>query len=728
MTESSSPTVVRMIDYRRPDWVAETVDLVVRLEGETALIHSRVSYRRQGEAGCVLQLDGREGLITVRLDGGAQALTDGVVTPGGLALQPEGERCIVECESKLTPSDNKSLEGLYRSSGNFCTQCEAQGFRKITPFVDRPDVLATYRVRIEADRKECPQLLANGNLVDSGSLDNGRHFAVWDDPFPKPSYLFALVAGDLGMIEDRFRTQSGRDVDLRVYVPHGREERARFALESLQRSMEFDERVYGREYDLDLFMIVAVDDFNFGAMENKGLNVFNSALVFADPQTATDTDYHHIETVVGHEYFHNWSGNRVTLRDWFQLSLKEGFTVFREQTFAAERRSAAVERVNEVRLLRTAQFTEDGGPLAHPVRPPTYQKIDNFYTATVYEKGAEVVRMMATLVGREAFRRATDLYFDRHDGMAATCEDFVCAVEAASGHDLSTFRRWYDQAGTPLLQVRVGRPSPDVLELRFQQSCRETPETKNKLPFVIPVRMGLLGAAGGALPLVVASDSPIRLNEEGLLVLSEADSVLRLVVPRDERIVPSLLRDFSAPVRLDIEEPDGDLGHRLAFDTDGFNRWDAAQTLALRELNRDIEARLAGERVAPGETFLAALETALERADSDPELVAEMLVLPDESWIGEGFSTIPIDEIHESRVALRRALGERLSSLLAKRHDALSGEVYARDPAAVGRRRLRNVALALLAAADPEQGAERAWKAFEAASCMTDSIGALVVL
>ncbi len=499
----------------------------------------------------------------------------------------------LEIVTEISPAANTALEGLYLAKGIFCTQCEPEGFRRITYFLDRPDVLSVYTTRIEAPKTTLPVLLSNGNLIESGDLGGGRHFAVWSDPFPKPSYLFALVAGDLGKIEDRFTTMSGRKVDLAIYVEHGNEPRAAYAMDSLKRAMTWDEKTYGREYDLDIFMIVAVSAFNMGAMENKGLNIFNDKLILASPETATDSDYERIESVVAHEYFHNWTGNRITCRDWFQLSLKEGLTVFRDQTFSADMRSAGVKRIQDVQMLRMRQFQEDAGPLAHPVQPQSYITIDNFYTATVYEKGAEVIGMLKTLVGPEGYRKATDLYFERHDGEAATVEDWVKCFEDACGRDLTQFRLWYHQSGTPVVEAKGDYDAAAKrYALTLTQKLGATPGQPDKTPMQIPLRLGLVGRSGAALPLTLDGENAAG-PEERVLELTEAQQRF-VFVGVDEEPLLSIGRGFSAPVHVKTPTSRAGRAALMAHDRDDFNRWEAGQALATEMLLDMAESRQDG--------------------------------------------------------------------------------------------------------------------------------------
>lgn len=701
--------VIRLSDYRPPAFLVDEVSLVFRLDPSATRVRARLSMRpnpAREDGPHDLRLDGEAmRLVSAAIDGtpvSANALTvDDTGLTVAAAHVPEGS-FTWECETEIAPEANTALEGLYMSKGMYCTQCEAEGFRKITFYPDRPDVMARFRVRIEGD---LPVLLSNGNLVDAG-----EGWAEWEDPFPKPSYLFALVAGDLEHVSDRFVTASGREVELRIYVRAGDEGRTAYAMDALKRSMRWDEEVYGREYDLDLFMIVAVDDFNMGAMENKGLNVFNSKYVLASPETATDADYKNIEAIIAHEYFHNWTGNRITCRDWFQLSLKEGLTVFRDQCFSADQRSAGVKRIEDVARLRGQQFREDAGPLAHPVRPQQYIEINNFYTATVYEKGAEVIRMLHSLVGPELYRRALDLYFERHDGEACTIEDWLKVFEDVSGRDLSQFRRWYEQAGTPRLRVREewedGRYT-----LTLAQETPPTPGQPEKLPLVIPVAYGLLAQDGRELA-------------SGLIEFTEAEQSFTFDLP--ERPVPSLLRGFSAPVILEREAAEGDHAVLLAHDSDPFNRWEAARDMALALL-----ARMAEDETADDPAFLAGMRAVAEDAAADPAFAALTLSLPSEeeviAHVAHAGRVPDPDAIHRARRALDRrlaaALGPTLDSLY--RENAVPGP-YSPDAGAAGRRALRNRALALLMARSPDAG--EAERQFETAENMTERMAALTTL
>jgi aminopeptidase N len=577
---TEEPRAIRLKDYRPADYRVREIALDVALDPDATLVTARLQVERIGDDAAPLALDGEElKLVTIAVDGRRLAGSEYRVGKQGLTLLDPPARFALEIVTEIAPARNTELEGLYLSKGIFCTQCEAEGFRRITYFLDRPDVLATYTTRIEAAKDSLPVLLSNGNLVEHGDLPNGRHYAVWRDPFPKPCYLFALVAGDLGHIEDEFITMSGRRVDLRIYVEHGNESRALYAMDSLKRAMRWDEEAYGREYDLDIFMIVAVSAFNFGAMENKGLNIFNDKVLLASPETATDDDYARIESVVAHEYFHNWTGNRVTCRDWFQLSLKEGLTVFRDQSFSADMRSAAVQRIEDVRQLRLRQFPEDAGPLAHPVQPQSYITIDNFYTGTVYEKGSEVIGMLRTLVGDEGYRKATDLYFARHDGRAATVEDWVKCFEDSSGRDLKQFRLWYAQSGTPSIEATGNYDAErKSFALTLKQHLGPTPGQPQKMPMHIPVRLGMLDANGGALPLTLEGENATGPDERVVELTGAEQRFLFVDVPEPPLL--SIGRRFSAPAIFRTQLTREDRAALMARDPDGFNRWEAGQTLA----------------------------------------------------------------------------------------------------------------------------------------------------
>jgi aminopeptidase N len=727
---------IRLADYRPPDYLIDGVDLDIRLDRNATRVVARLKLRPnpQGHAGADLVLDG-DGLKLKRLllDNAPLDIKANFVTPERLTIAaPPQEPFTLEIETELNPAGNTQLMGLYRSGSAYCSQCEAEGFRRITYFLDRPDVLSVYSVRLEAERTEAPVLLSNGNRTAAGDIEGtSRHFAVWHDPFPKPCYLFAVVGGDLGAIHDTFTTASGREVDLGIYVEHGKEASATYAMDALKRSMRWDEEVFGREYDLDVFNIVAVSDFNMGAMENKGLNVFNDKYILASPETATDTDYAQIEAVIAHEYFHNWTGNRITCRDWFQLCLKEGLTVFRDHEFSADMRSRAVRRIADVRTLRAQQFPEDAGPLAHNVRPDSYYEINNFYTATVYEKGAEIIRMLKVLIGAKAFRAGMDIYFARYDGTAATVEQFIACFAEASGRDLTQFFRWYIQAGTPLVEVKaLYNPAAQALTVDFTQSCKKTPGQDEKLPFVIPVELGLLARDGRIFDLVTAPHDGASAEELASGVIELTTPQRRIVFQAlPERPVVSLLRGFSAPVSLAYAASEDDLIALTAHDSDSFNRWQASQTYATRLLLRAVERIRAGAAPEADPRFIDALRQVLKTSASDPAFAAQVISLPGESDIAReiGLNVDP-DAIFAARKALRKAIGSGLGAELHTLYDLLADDgAYSPDAAAAGRRALRNTALDLYAAANPD-GLALVEAHFAKARFMTDKVAALGIL
>ena len=721
---------IRLKDYRPPDWLVETVSLDVTLHPTAARIRATLALKpnpKSASAPLILNGDGLS-LISLKLDGTVMAPDSYVATPESLTIaQPPNGPFNLEIETIVDPSANTQLSGLYRSNGTYCTQCEAEGFRRITFFPDRPDVMAIYSTRIEADKTEAPVLLSNGNLVEHGEAPGGRHFAVWHDPHPKPSYLFALVAGDLACVEDHCVTMSGRNVTLRIYVEHGKQDHCAYAMDSLKRAMLWDEKAFGREYDLDIFMIVAVSDFNMGAMENKGLNVFNDKYVLASADTATDADFSHIEAVIAHEYFHNWTGNRITCRDWFQLCLKEGLTVFRDQEFSSDMRSRPVKRIADVRGLRATQFIEDAGPLAHSVRPETYKEINNFYTTTIYEKGAEVVRMVQTLVGQEKFRVGMDLYFARHDGEAATVEQFIQCFADASGRDLTQFMRWYSQAGTPEVTVSgkfdAGRKTYVV---ECKQAVPPTPGQTVKEPMVIPLSLGLVGRNGHDLPLKLSTGEPM---ERDVVVLNKPVARFEFV-NIDEDPVISINRGFSAPIKLITDLAARDLAFLAAHDADPFNRWQALQTISTRLLIDNVAALRSGRPTRGDDQLMLALAAILGDTALEPAFVALALVPPGEGDIAREIGRdIDPDAIFRARAELRAAIGQQLGPALTTLYDRMapSGD-YSPDAQSAGRRALRNVAIDLLAATAKPAVIARVCRQYETANNMTDRMAALVTL
>jgi len=727
------PQPVRLADYQPPAYLIDTVDLAFELGAEDTRVKSRLGIRRNpavAERGAALHLDGEAlELISLTLDGEQLGANRYQLPPeGGLILADVPDAFTLDVETRIAPQSNTALSGLYVSGGNFCTQCEPEGFRRITYFIDRPDVMARYATTITADKRRYPVVLANGNPVARGTIDARQHWAKWVDPHPKPSYLFALVAGDLLAVEDHFTTRSGKDVALAIWVRRGDEDKCGHAMASLKKAMRWDEEVFGLEYDLDVFNIVAVSDFNMGAMENKGLNIFNTRYVLAKPETATDTDYQNIESVIAHEYFHNWTGNRVTCRDWFQLSLKEGLTVFRDQEFSADQGSRAVRRIGDVRSLRAMQFPEDDGPLAHPVRPDSYIRIDNFYTPTVYNKGAELVRMIHTLVGRDAFRRGMDLYVRRHDNHAVTIEDFVAAMQDAGGVDLDRFKRWYEQAGTPEITAegRWDRKTKSY-ELGITQKVPPTPGQPEKLPMLIPLAMGLLAPNGTELPTRLEGETESR-DGTRVVTLAEPRETFRFVdVPAPP--VPSLLRGFSAPVKLK-DVPLERLKFLAVNEPEPFARWEAGQQVATRGLLEGIRACRSGAkppRLDPD--LVAALRRTLEDIERDPAFAAEALILPSEAFLADQLEVVDVDAIHTARETARIEIGRALSIELASAYVALADSgPYQIDGTAIGRRALRNTCLGYLAAADAEKGAALAKAQFDARDNMTDVLAALTVL
>ena len=725
-TDTAKP--ILLSDYRPPDWLVERVDLDVSLHPEKTRVRATLHLKPNAGTPTPLVLDGDALTLTsLKVDGADAAPGSFEAAPDRLTIaQPPRRPFTLEIETLIDPTANTQLSGLYRSSGTYCTQCEAEGFRRITYFPDRPDVMAVYTTRIEADKAEAPVLLSNGNLVDSGDLPGGRHFAVWHDPFKKPSYLFALVGGRLGVVEDSFTTMSGRKVALKIYVEPGKEDRCGYAMDSLKRAMAWDEQAFGREYDLDIFMIVAVSDFNMGAMENKGLNVFNDKLVLASPQTATDADYASIEAVIAHEYFHNWTGNRITCRDWFQLCLKEGLTVFRDQEFSADQRSRPVKRVADVRALRATQFVEDAGPLAHPVRPTQYKEINNFYTTTVYEKGAEVVRMIRTLVGADKFREGMDLYFRRHDGEAATVEQFVQCFADVAQRDMTQFMRWYSQSGTPeVIASGTHDPVTRTYRLEIGQAVPATPGQLAKEPMVIPLAFGLIGKDGHDLALTREDGQP----QDDVLVLS-APAQKWVFTGIAERPVLSINRGFSAPVKLTANLSTEDLAFLAAHDSDSFNRWHAVQALATRALTETITRAPAGGLLRPADGLMTALAAIVADAALEPAFVALALTPPSETDIARELGrNLDPDAIFRARAALRAAIGERLQGALAATYERLTDAApYSPDAASAGRRALRNIALDLMAATGRAEAIARAARQYRSADNMTDRMAALATL
>ncbi|NUS66795.1 MAG: aminopeptidase N [Ensifer adhaerens] len=722
--------IIHLEDYRPTDFVLERVDLTFELDPKETKVEARlIFHRREGvDSAAPLVLDGDELTMTgLLLDQEELATTLYDVAEDTLTIRglPETAPFEITITTLLSPETNTQLMGLYRTNGVYSTQCEAEGFRRITYFPDRPDVLAVYTVNIIADKASSPLLLSNGNYLGGADMGDGRHFAAWFDPHPKPSYLFALVAGDLGVVEDTFTTMSGRDVALKIYVEHGKEPRASYAMDALKRSMKWDEEAFGREYDLDIFMIVAVSDFNMGAMENKGLNIFNDKYVLADPETATDADYANIEAIIAHEYFHNWTGNRITCRDWFQLCLKEGLTVYRDHEFSADMRSRAVKRIAEVRHLKSEQFPEDAGPLAHPVRPTKYREINNFYTTTVYEKGSEVTRMIATILGRDLFKKGMDLYFDRHDGQAVTIEDFVACFEAASGRDLRQFALWYHQAGTPLVTTSGAYDAAkQTFTLSLEQTVPPTPGQGAKEAMHIPLKMGLLLEDGSEAALTAVSGADM--TDDVLHLTERNQTVVFSGIP--SRPVPSFNRSFSAPINLHFEQSADDLALIAHHESDLFARWQALNAIALGNLVEATANVRAGKPVTSDKALIDGLIRAAADNSLEPAFRSQALALPSESDIAReiGTNNDP-DAIHAARQQILTAVAAAGRDTFLKLADELvsSGE-FSPDAASAGRRALRNSALTYLVQAD--EGPERAAKALAAANNMTDLSHALALL
>ncbi|MEH6557112.1 MAG: aminopeptidase N [Oceanicoccus sp.] len=722
----AQPRTIFLKDYQVPEFLIDTTDLHFTLGEESTQVHSTLSIRRNPESGTnavPLVLHGQElELKSVSIDGEVLAAESYQLSADLLTIANVPENFVLECINNIQPQNNTSLEGLYKSKTMFCTQCEAEGFRKITYYLDRPDVMSVFTTTIVADQGRYPVLLSNGNNVDSGINSDGSHWVKWDDPFRKPAYLFALVAGDLQYIEDQFTTMSGSDVTLRIFVEPKDIDKCDHAMVSLINAMKWDEEVYGREYDLNIFNIVAVDDFNMGAMENKSLNIFNTSCVLAKPDTTTDAGFQRVEAVVAHEYFHNWSGNRVTCRDWFQLSLKEGFTVYRDAEFSSDMGSRTVKRVDDVSLLRTVQFAEDGGPMSHPVRPESFIEISNFYTVTIYEKGAEVVRMVANLLGPDDFRKGTDLYFDRHDGEAVTCEDFVCAMEDASGKNLQQFRRWYSQSGTPRLLVK-GEYSENnkTYTLSVEQSCPVTPGQTEKAPFHIPLSIALLGK-NGVLPLYLNG----KALAEDEVVLDVKKAAEQFVFDNvSENPVPSLLRGFSAPVKLAFNYSRDDLVFLMSKDTDGFVRWDAAQQLGVLVLNDMISAIRADTEIVVDSRLIDAYRAILADSTLDKAMVALILTLPTEAYLAEITDEVDVHAIHQARTAARLTIARQLQSELLHLYSEMkSADEYQATAEQIARRSLKNTALSYLMLLDDQQTLASCVDQYHNSDNMTDVLAA----
>ena len=731
MLNTTQPKEIFLADYQAPDYLVDQVTLTFDLASDVTRVHSVLSMRKnpQGQrSDCVL--DGEQlTLVSIKIDGRELQGNEYQCTDSALLISSPPDKFELAIETEIFPDKNTALEGLYHSGRLLCTQCEAEGFRRITYYPDRPDVMTVFTVSIVADKELWPIMLSNGNLDGQGQLDDGRHWVRWHDPHPKPSYLFALVAGDLYCQQDSFVTASGRQVQLEIFVDAENSHKCDHALRSLKQAMKWDEEKYGREYDLGVFMIVAVNDFNMGAMENKGLNIFNSACVLASPETATDNDYYTIQSVVGHEYFHNWSGNRVTCRDWFQLSLKEGFTVLRDQQFSADMNSAAVKRIDDVNQLRNLQFAEDAGPMAHPIRPASFIEIGNFYTVTIYEKGAEVVGMIKTILGEQGFRKGTDLYFDRHDGQAVTTDDFIKAMEDANDIDFSQFKRWYTQAGTPELTVTTHFDSlRNRYQLRIEQSCHATPGQKEKQPLYIPVAMGLLNKQGDAMAMQLEGEEKAYPDETRVLIVTEQQQEFTFINLATEPVL-SLLRNFSAPVNLSMAGTNSELAFLMANDNDSFNRWDASQRLVINVLMQLVESvRAATVLTVPAE-IIEQFSLVLAKAEEAPDLVAKMLTLPSENYLAAQAKPADVDAIHLARNHLKRSLAQALKQQFTMLYDKLNGTGnYRFNADDMAKRSLKNCCLDyLLATQDPMQ-VQRCLKQMKQADNMTDTLAGLSIL
>jgi len=729
--QDTSPKTIYLKDYTVPEYLIDSVELTVILDELETRVVSKLTIQKNPKSNvenASLTLQGEElKLISIAMEGVALSETQYKQDESSLSIKkvPQDQPFVIAIENTINPKSNTSLEGLYLSSTMLCTQCEAEGFRKISYFLDRPDVMTLFKTTLIADKDKYPVLLSNGNKVAEGELQNNQHWVSWEDPFKKPCYLFALVAGQLECIEDSFTTMTGREIKLQIFVESHDIDKCDHAMQSLKNSMQWDEQVYGREYDLDLFMIVAVGHFNMGAMENKGLNIFNTKFVLARPDTATDSDYEHIEGVIGHEYFHNWTGNRITCRDWFQLSLKEGFTVFRDQQFTGDQTSKAVKRIEDVKLLRVRQFAEDAGPLSHPIRPEAYIEINNFYTLTVYEKGAEVVRMIHTLLGEENFRKGSDLYFQRHDGQAVTCEDFVNAMESASGIDLALFRRWYSQAGTPVLDATESYNEEDkTLTLTLKQSCAATPGQESKVPLHIPVKLGLLATDGSVERIFIEDREADEITLE--LIDDEQSFVFEQL---GQKPVISMLRGFSAPVILNKEQSLEELAFLLSYDTDTFNRWDAGQKMSSQVIFALIDDIQQGRELKLNALLVEAYANVIKQSWDDLSYFSLLLGLPAENYLAGQMDVVDVDAIHLAREFVKKNLAENLQKQFSDLYKCFHKDEAGQSNAeAIGRRRIKNICLSYLAALESPESYQLAEKQFNSAANMTDQIDALTVI
>lgn len=730
MTDTQQPKTHYLTDYQPPVFLVDTVDLDITLDETQTKVVSQLTLRRNPNAAdsdAPLFLNGHNlTLIALAMNGIPLSQDAFDLTEEGLTIADAPEALTLTIETRINPKENTELLGLYLSSGNYCTQCEAEGFRRITYYPDRPDVMAKFTTTIRGDKKTLPHMLSNGNPTLEGVDENGLDFISWEDPFRKPAYLFALVAGDLAFIEDRFKTVSGKDVTLRIYTEHGKESKAGHAMEALKISMKWDEEAFGREYDLDLFNIVAVSDFTMGAMENKSLNIFNDKYILADPRTATDVDYDHIEGVVAHEYFHNWTGNRITCQNWFNLTLKEGLTVYRDQEFSADVRSRAVKRIGDVQRLRAGQFREDAGSMAHPIRPDSYQEIDNFYSATVYEKGAEIIRMQEKLVGKETFRKGMDIYFDRHDGQAVTCEDFLQAIEDGSGKDLTQFRLWYAQAGTPEITA-TGNYDADACTytVTFAQDIPDTPGQTQKKPMLIPMEIGLVDKDGADMPLLLVGEEGSAPTSRVLELTKDTQSFIFEDIK--EAPVLSVNRGFGAPVKMTVNYSDADYAHLMAHDSDPFARWEAGQQYATQKILAIVANLKAGKEPTVPQSLVRALGTILQDKTIDDAFKAEALVLPTRAYLGDQMDIIDIDAIKKARNIVRTAFAETYRDDILKLYaDKSTDTPFAPTADQAGQRALRNACLGYMALLQHDTDLQDMVAAHYAqASNMTDKMAAL---
>ena len=727
---TTKPQMVYLADYTTPPYRIEFVDITFTLSPAHTRVRAKLEIVQSdsGELSPPLELDGENlNLIEIALDGRRLSHSEYILTEQKLTIPSPPKAFELETEVEISPQDNEALEGLYRSNSVYCTQCEPEGFRRITYFIDRPDVMAVFRTTIVAPKLECPILLSNGNPIGSGVLEGGMHYATWHDPFPKPSYLFALVAGNLASIKSGFKTKSGRAIELYIYVENGNEARAQYAMEALKRAIRWDEETYDREYDLDVFNIVAVSDFNMGAMENKGLNIFNDRFILADPETATDIDYYLIESVIAHEYFHNWSGNRVTCRDWFQLSLKEGLTVFRDQEFTADMRDRANKRIDDVNVLRISQFREDAGPFAHPIRPDQYMEINNFYTSTVYQKGAEVIRMMQSILGEEKFRGGMDLYFSRHDGQAVTCEEFVAAMEEVSELDLDQFKLWYSQAGTPHVKLDgVFDPTSSTYTLTLRQSCDSTPGQSDKKPFHIPIAVGLIDDSGKDLPLRDRRGEAV--NTVVLELREPVDTfIFTDIKSKNPRL--SFNRNFSAPITVTQTQTPSDHTFLMKYDSDPFNRWAACQEYSTNIILGILERIAALHEPVLDPEFLAAVETIAIDTNLENAFKASLLALPSEDYISTRMAQEDPINLHEARKLTRKLIAVQKRGVFQQLYNQFKEEViYVPDADGMGWRMLKKVSLTYLAALESSEVTELVKKQFDSASNMTEKMDALGIL